>query len=294
MRWLALIAALLPGAPAVGQGVAVLDTQVLTPDTHPHLPLREVSGLVHDPATRTLYALSDRNDLFVLALDTTGDRIGLTLLDRLRLTGPDGARLRRGDHSGEGLARDGADLLVLSEVPPRLSRFGTDGAWRGDLPLPAALTDPARLRNPRNGLESLVLHPVLGWLAAPETPLVGTPRRQHQLHGASGPALAWQTPPDQPGTSLKGMDTLPDGTILVLERVRDADGAITPLLRRIDPALCLAAAPCAAPAIVLDLPVPPDADFEGLAWLGDGRVLLASDDRIHGEPRTVLVLLALP
>lgn len=294
MRWLALIAALLAGSPAAGQGVAVLDTLILTSDTHPHLPLREVSGLVHDPATRTLYALSDRNDLFVLSLDTTGDRIGLRLLDRLRLTGPDGARLRRGDHSAEGVARDGADLLILSEVPPRLSRFGTDGAWRGDLPLPADLADPARLRNPRNGLESLVLHPALGWLAAPETPLAGTSRRQHVLHGAGGPALAWQTPPDQPATSLKAMDTLPDGTILALERVRDPEGAITPLLRRIDPALCPAAAPCDAPAIALDLPVPRDADFEGLAWLGEGRVLLASDDRIDGVPRTVLVLLALP
>jgi hypothetical protein len=294
MRWIWMVLGCALAAPASGQGVAVLDALVMTEASHPDLPLREVSGLVHDPASRRLLALSDRNDLFVLALDTGGDRIGLVLEGRLRLVGPNGDRLRRAQFSAEGVALAGGTLLAVSESPARLARFGLDGSFRGELVLPAALTDPTRLRTPRNGLESLAWHPDLGWLAAPETPLAGTPRRVHVLHGAQGPAVAWATGDEGPSTSLKAVETLPDGTLLVLERYRDATEAIVPLLRRIDPAACSPAAPCAAQAIPLELPTPPDADFEGLAWLGDGRVLIASDDRIDGAPRTVLVLLAMP
>lgn len=282
-----LLAALLAAGPAAGQGVRVLDRLVLVQtDTQ---PLREVSGLAFDPATGTLWAVSDRNDLFALALEPGADRLELRLMAQHRLTGPDGARLRRADgFSAEGLALDGAALLALSETAPRLARFDLQGRWLAELPLPTALADPARLRNPANGLEALTLHAALGPLAAPETPLAGSPRRIHVLHGSHGPALAWDT--GGLSTSLKALDTLPDGTILALERHRDGAGAIHPLLRRIDPAGCRPDAPCAPPALALP---PGDADFEGLAWLGGNRAILASDDRIEGHVRTVFLLVTL-
>lgn len=288
MRALILAAAaLLAAAPAAGQGLRVLDRLVLVPSDSQ--PLREVSGLAFDPEARLLWAVSDRNDLYALALDPGADRLALRLIAHRRLTGPDGARLRRAaGFSAEGLARDGASLVILSESAPRLARFDGLGRWLAELPLPAALADPARLRNPGNGPEALAIHPALGLLAAPETPLAGSPRRVHVLHGTQGPALAWET--GAPATSLKALETLPDGSLLALERFRDAAGTIHPLLRRIDPAACPPERPCAPPA----LPLPPgDADFEGLAWLGGGRAILASDDRIAGQARTVFLLVAL-
>ena len=89
------------------------------------------------------------------------------------------------------------------------------------------------------------------------------------------------------------METLPDGHLLILERDRLDAATIQPFLRVIDPAACPVSAPCSTPAIRLDLPPPHDADFEGLAWLGNNRFMLASDDRIEGLPRTVFALIEL-
>lgn len=290
---LALLVVLV-ATPALGQGVVVLDHLVVTPVTRPDLPLREVSGLAHDPAAGTLLAISDRNDLFVLAFDGAGDRIGLTLTGQHRLTGPDDARLRRSAFSAEGVARDpvSGDLWIVSESPPALAAFDARGQWRAAGALPGNLVDAANLRSPRNGLESLALHPDLGLLTAPETPLAGTPRRNHVLRGPDGPAVAWDTGPG-PATNLKALETLPDGTLLALERRDGATADFVPLLRRIDPALCRPDVPCVAPEIPLALPTPLDADFEALVWLGEGRLLMASDDRVNGVQRTVFVLLHL-
>jgi hypothetical protein len=111
------------------------------------------------------------------------------------------------------------------------------------------------------------------------------------IYGEGGPLLAFAT--DAEGrTRIKALETLPDGRLLVLERDRQDDGTIQPFLRLIDPALCQVATPCTVAAWPLDLPTPNDADFEGLAWLGEGRLLIASDDRTEEGLRTVLVLLS--
>lgn len=286
------VLALCLAMPAAAQGPRVLDTLVLTETTHPDLPLREVSGLAWDPGAGHLYALSDRNDLTVLALDPTADRLDLRPITQARLTGPDGERLRRRAFSVEGVALQGATLWAVSEDPPSLARFDTGGRWVDGVELPPALADPSALRSPTNGLESLTLHPTLGWLAAPETPLASGPRTVHILHGASGPAVAWHA---EPRTAIKAAETLPDGRILVLERHDGpTPGTFAPYLRVLDPAACPAADPCVPPAWPLALPTPWDADFEGVTWLGNGRILLASDDRINDQPRTVLVLLSMP
>jgi hypothetical protein len=142
-------------------------------------------------------------------------------------------------------------------------------------------------------MESLALHPVRGYMFAPETPLAGQPRRIHVIYDGGGPALAFHTG-DAGSTNIKGMETLPDGRLLILERDRLDDGVtIQPYLRVIDPVACPARHPCLSSAIPLVLPPPLDADFEGIAWLGNNRVILASDDRVDGHHRTVFALIEL-
>lgn len=288
MRFLALLALL--AAPAVAQPVQVLDTLVLTEATHPDLPLREVSALAWQDGV--LLAVSDRNRLYRLTLGDDPGLLAPVLVSTLRLADEAGERLRRRDFAAEGVALAGPALAILSEAPPQLALFDPQGRRVRVSHLAPELADLATLRDLRSGVEALADHPVLGLLVAPEEPLQGQRRRTHVIYGEGGPLLAFHT--DAEGrTRIKAMETLPDGRILVLERDRLDDGTIQPFLRLIDPATCPVTAPCTVPAWPLALPTPADADFEGLAWLGDGRLLIASDDRTDQGPRTVLALLSI-
>lgn len=287
MRFLALLALL--ASPAGAQPIHVLDTLVVTRDSHPDLPLREVSALAWQDGT--LLAVSDRNRLYRLTLGDDPDRLAPVLVSTLRLADEAGERLRRRDFAAEGLALAGPALAILSEAPPQLALFDPQGRRVRVAHLAPDLADPETLRDLRSGIEALAHHPDLGLLVAPEEPLQGQRRRTHVIYGEDGPLLAFHT--DAEGrTRIKAMETLPDGRILVLERDRLDDGTIQPFLRLIDPAACPAAFPCTVPAWPLALPTPQDADFEGLAWLGNGRLLLASDDRTETGPRTVLALVS--
>ncbi len=288
MRFLALLALL--AAPAVAQPVQVLDTVVLTEATHPDLPLREVSALAWQDGV--LLAVSDRNRLYRLTLGDDPGRLAPVLVSTLRLADEAGERLRRRDFAAEGIALAGPALAILSEAPPQLALFDPQGRRVRVAHLAPDLADLSTLRDLRSGVEALADHPDLGLLVAPEEPLQGQRRRTHVIYGEGGPLLAFHT--DAEGrTRIKAMETLPDGRILVLERDRLDDGTIQPFLRLIDPATCPVTAPCTVAAWPLALPTPADADFEGLAWLGDGRLLIASDDRTEQGPRTVLALLSL-
>ncbi len=273
----------------------LLDHLVVTDATHPDLRLREISALAWDAQAQVLLALSDRNDLYHLSLGTDPDRIALALVAQHRLTDEAGKRLRGRYFSAEGIATGepgSSQIAILSEMPPRLAIFDRSGQRAALLPLPPELLDITRLRSEGNGLESLAWHPTFGHLFAPEAPLVGEPRRIHLIYNSDGPALAFHTG-EAGATSIKSMETLPDGHLLVLERDRLDAATIKTFLRVIDPAACPVPVPCNPPAIRLDLPPPHDADFEGLAWLGETRFLLASDDRIEGSARTVFALIEL-
>lgn len=288
MRFLALLALL--AAPASAQPVRILDTMVITRESHPDLPLREVSALAWQDGV--LLAVSDRNRLYRLTLGDDPGRLAPVLVSTLRLADEAGERLRRRDFAAEGIALAGPALAILSEAPPQLALFDPQGRRVRVAHLAPDLADLATLRDLRSGVEALADHPDLGLLVAPEEPLQGQRRRTHVIYGEGGPLLAFHT--DAEGrTRIKAMETLPDGRILVLERDRLDDGTIQPFLRLIDPATCPVTAPCTVAAWPLVLPTPSDADFEGLAWLGDGRLLIASDDRTEQGPRTVLALLSL-
>lgn len=268
---------------------------VTTETTHPDLELGEISGLAWDAEAQMLLAVSDRNDLYHLSLGADLEQIKLDLVSRNRLTDEAGERLRGRHFNAEGLslAEPSSGLIaVLSETPPELATFDRDAQRVQVLPLPPELQDTELLRSKGNGLESLAWHPTLGYLFAPEAPLDGEPRRIHVLYNSHGAALAFHTG-DAGSTSIKGMETLPDGRLVILERDRLDEATIQPFLRVIDPAACPILDPCTTPAIPLELPEPHDADFEGITWLGENRVLLASDDRVEKTARTVFAVIEL-
>lgn len=79
---------------------------------------------------------------------------------------------------------------------------------------------------------------------------------------------------------VKALETLGDGRILVLYRMRSADDLrLMPFLSVLDLASCPTNAPCPALTAPVVVPGIRGADFEGVTQLPDRRILMRSDDK---------------
>lgn len=273
--------------------VDVLDTLVLDAPRVDGLKISELSGLAYDHMQDVLFAVSDKGRLFSFKLDLTGDNIAVLLpLAGHRLVDPNGARMIDQGFNAEDIAlyEDGT-LAIVSETGPQIARFSRQGVWIENVNVPAALRDPAAQRSKKDGLESLALHPTLGLLSAPEEPLEHRERRTQTIYAATGQSFSYDTA-EIGTTSIKAMDALPDGRLIVLERDVAADGvSLVPWLRLLNPGDCTKGLLCKTQVAKVEIPKISDADFEGLARLTDELFLIVSDDKIDGEQRSVFGLL---
>lgn len=278
--------------------VEVLDVTTMGEPRIDDLKIIELSGLAHDRESGLLYAVSDKSRLFSFDLDLTGDRIAALIpLSGHDLVDADGVRMRDADFNAEGmaLAEDGT-LAIISEDGPRIARFSRTGAWLEDLVVPLALRDPAAQRSKKDGPESLARHPRFDLLTAPEEPLEAEIRTTHTIYSSTGDNFAYDTA-EIGTTSIKAMETLPDGRLLIIERdVSGSDDSLITWLRLIDPAACDPDALCATDVARIKIPGISDADFEGLAQLSDDLFMIVSDDKFGKDHRSVFGLLrvALP
>lgn len=269
-----------PAATAAAVDFRLLHTLPLPSQPVDGLQMQELSGLAYDADEQLLYAVSDRGTLFHLRIVINGERIEQLLpLRAYTLHDPhDPAR----KFNAEGLAaidaangvRGDTRLAVALENGPALVRITPQGELLGEVELPPALRDRARFQSKNKRLESVALHPRHGLVTAPEAPLAGEPESRHTLYATDG--ATWSFDALQPGSDLKGIETLPDGQLLVLERFGGSRDRAA-VLRRIDPAACGGARACRggdAPAAQASVAA---GNFEGMTRLADGRLLLVSD-----------------
>ena len=237
--------------------------------------IAELSGLAWDADEQRLYAISDRGVLFrfSLMLGANG-QLEVEPIAASRLAPPAGSNAV----DAEGLAVTGADdgirgnseLLVATEGQPRVIRYTLAGEPLGTLALPGGLDDPERFRRSNAMLEAVALHPTHGLLVAAEAPLEGEAAGHHRVVAAD---RSWSFPSyPAHNARLKGMDVMDDGRLLVLERAESGKGK----------GKTTVVAPGQACAVrelaVLDRADETD-NFEGLTYLGGGRVMIVSDDR---------------
>ena len=247
--------------------------------------ISELSGLAWDADEQRLYAISDRGVLFRFGVTLgTNGQLEVDPIAASRLAAPPGST----GVDAEGLAVTGADdgirgnseLLVATEGQPRVIRYTLAGEPLGTLELPDGLDDPERFRRSNAMLEAVALHPAHGLLVAAEAPLAGD-RAGHHRVVAAGRTWSFPSYPAH-NARLKGMDVMDDGRLLVLERAESGKGkgkTLVVALREIDLTACAAEHACAVRELaVLDRPEETD-NFEGLTYLGDGRVMIVSDDR---------------
>jgi len=289
----ALCSGLLAAATTSAQSARLLDHVVLDETRIDGEKIGEFSAIVTTPDGKGLIAVSDRGYLARLAVTVEGeDLVAVEALSVHFLTGPDGRVLRDDDVSPEGAAMlpDGT-MAIVDETTARLMVFDTMGTWlRDDLP-PEALRDVGLQASETDGVEALAWTEATGFLAIPEEPQQGFGRNDHRLRTTR--AGDWTLAIEGPeAISIKGLEAA-DGRIFVLERTRDGrSDALRPFLRILDPVACQSAQACTGTTHPVAVPGIPDADFEGIAALGGGLLLLVSDDKIDGDLRSVFALIS--
>jgi hypothetical protein len=263
--------------------------------------ISELSGLAWDADEQRLYAISDRGVLFRFSVTLGANgQLEVEPIAASRLVPPAGSNTV----DAEGLAVTGADdgirgnseLLVATEGQPRVIRYTLAGEPLGTLALPGGLDDPERFRRSNAMLEAVAVHPTHGLLVAAEAPLEGERAAHHRVFAAE---RSWSFPSyPAHNARLKGMDVMDDGRLLVLERAESGKGkgkgkgkTMMVALREIDLNACAAAQACAVRELaVLDRADETD-NFEGLTYLGDGRVMIVSDDRGNSGRSTTFTVL---
>ncbi len=282
--------------------VDVLDVVILPETRLVGIKVSEISGIAWDADAGVLWAVTDKARLIRFQLSIDGDRIATFQAETaIALTDTAGTKIDNDFFNPEGMAiingSDGdpanAEFAIVSELGPAIARFSTSGKWLADFEVPAPLRDPARQKSEGDGLEALTLHPVHGLVTLPEEPLLDAPRRIHTLFAGDGTSYQFST--EAVGnTSVKALETLSNGRILLLDRMRSEDKLrLLPFLSIIDLAACKPDAPCPVVTAPVMVPGVTDADFEGITEVSPGRFLMISDDEINGDKRTVIALVAL-
>ncbi len=206
------------------QGIRLLGTLRLPPRTVDGLRFAGLSALAWDEDEQLLYAVSDLGRLFHIRPVFDGSRLASAeLVAGHPLTDAEGRALRYPWSDAEGLTLRGADdgiagnteLIVSFEHRPRVRVYDPRGRRLRAEPLPAFLENPRSYAHPNRALESVTLHPRWGLLVAPELPLRGSDAVP--IFSQDGRRWAYPLSP-APGSALVALETLPDGSLLALER----------------------------------------------------------------------------
>lgn len=283
----------IPGAASVA--FVTLHTMVLPAQKVSGIEMQELSGLAWDADEQLLYAVSDRGSVFHLQLKLGAERIEkLAPVSAYGLHDPRNAARK---FNAEGLtlldANNGVkgdtQLVIALEDGPSVMRFTPRGEAIADVPLPPALSDPASYRSNRR-LEAVSAHPQQGFVMAPEVALRSGAANTHTLHATSGGT--WSFAALDKGSTVKAIETLPDGTLMVLERVKSGRGHKAGL-RRIDPASCGAQRSCVTGDAVAGTAKLAEGNFEGMTSVPGGLFLLVTDGGIHKQGAAGFALLRL-
>jgi Esterase-like activity of phytase len=167
--------------------------------------------------------------------------------------------------------------VIVFEDGPAIGRFSPRGEFIKEIALPPLLADPDAYSSANKRLESVSELSGLGIITAPEARLAKEPEDIHSISTMDGKAwrfLAFQAQQ----SSLKAMDPLPDGRILVLERTRDPEtDAPQAHLRIVDIAHCDPAAICPVVEVVVSDDAAIADDFEGMTRIGPDLYLIVTD-----------------
>jgi hypothetical protein len=207
--------------------IKLLGTLVLPRQTIDGLPLTELSGLAWDEDESILYAVSDKGNLFHLQPTfKKGLLHDTSITSAYPLKDTSGKDLRGIADDSEGITLINADngkkgdseLLISFEGKPRLDIYSNKGEWKDTINLPPDLKKRSHYRSKNKALEAVTRHPKFGTITSPEYALKNTSDSEIILYATTGKRWRIKRYPS-PGSALVAIETLPDGSLLLLERV---------------------------------------------------------------------------
>jgi len=264
-------------------------------------PISELSGIAWDTDENILYAISDEGLLYHLKLTIDQNRLAnIQVLKAMPLTDKQGIALSGKYNDSEGLSllnanngkKGDSQLIISFEKKPRIALFKANGGFIRKIKLPKELEKKKNYRSKNKALESVTYHPQFGYLTASEYPLQKDALNYQTLYSNHG--KQWHFAASKARNSaITGLETLPNGDLLVLERAYK--NPIIPIkinLRRLKLNQCDVNNLCKTEVIasfdgadgwLLD-------NFEGLAHIKNNRYLMVSDDNENPLQHTILVL----
>ena len=272
----------------------VLDLVRVNEQAKPAPPMRELSGLAWDNDEGRLIAVSDRGGVFSFTLDIEQGRIEAVVVSSAaaiqspRRINAESVWVRNGDNRKQG----DSEILVADERASNVAVVDLQGSIRSHITLPQALRDRRRYEEKSKGVEAMAWHSRHGLVAAPQRPLQGHAPSIHRIYASEG--TVWAFIADRRGlSSVKAMESLGEGQLLVLEKVRTPAGDVS-VLREIALAACSEVSPCDPPALALHHPeIDSRHNFEGLACIARDLCLLVTDDGKPGSAPGTLALVRL-
>lgn len=188
------------------------------------LAAHELSGLAWDEDEQILYAVSDKGYLMHLRpIFNKATLKNVELLDAYRLKNTKGGKITYPDAegldiiNGDNEKKGDAELLISFEIRPRITRFTPKGEMLEKYKLPKELNKIKDYDYKNAALESLIIHPSLGILTAPQMPLRKSQKHLRSIHDLNG--KAWQfKPQNKDHSSITDLEIAPDGSVLILER----------------------------------------------------------------------------
>lgn len=277
----------------------------------------EISALAWNPEAQELAAVSDRGVMYRYRLHMLEGRLHANALSSQRMTRspPDAPNAssklnaealiwhpttrRQSDPSPVNTTAGDGELLLAEEHGNAVLRLTPDGRVQGTLPWPpavAAALSASVEDGSRHGVEAIAWHPRHGLLAALQRPVKSRPAvgqaeaaPLHWIHAASG--ARWGFSAAGPHSHLKAIESRPDGSLLLLERVRWRDDPrLHTVIRFLNPARCGEARLCSAPVLPIQpAPLIGTDNHEGLACTDSGTCWLVNDGGPKGEQPTRLI-----
>jgi hypothetical protein len=261
--------------------------------------IHELSGLTWDADDKLLYAVSDAGYIVHLAVQISAGVLNtITVKARYPILNENGDVPRPSARDAEGLAglktRNGvvgdAELLISFEQVPRLARYDISGRFLGYVVLPPQLLQVKAYDAPNRGLEALTIHPDYGSIVVPERPLADESHTKTILY--SGGGRSWQIPAlDARYGTVSGLETMPDGRLLLLERrFTSFLQPIQSVLRRINLESTQGGLSSVEELARFDSSKGWAIDnFESVAWHSGQHYFMVSDDNASAFQNTVFV-----
>jgi Esterase-like activity of phytase len=272
----------------------ILDRIALPEQSSDGIKIKELSGLGWDADEQLLYAIGDNGYLHHFKIGIAADKFvkvepvytsaiadspgGLL---NWELTNAEGLDVRNGANGKVG----DAELVIAFEDGPTIGRFTPKGQFIAEVKLPAILADSSVYLTTNKRLESVSEMAPFGVLTAPED----EPDNAHSVFAMDG--RRWRFPALQTDQdSVKAIDPLPDGRLLVLIRTRDpSTDEPQAHLRIVDLLHCGDDIVCPVTEVAVSDPKLIEDDFEGMTNMGNGLYLLVTDSR-HGGDMVLLRL----